>query len=106
MGNNSMPGRLGTTLFIMLLAGCATQYSPQAQKVREAHESEVKDCERIGEIYGHASGFHWSQGEAMQSARNQALERAHERDATHLVWKHAEDSITPAVRGIAYRCPQ
>jgi len=88
----------------MLLAGCATHYSPQAQKIHEAHENEVRDCQRIGEVYGRASGFHWSQGEAMQSARNQALERAYERNATHLVWRHGDDSITPEVRGIAYRC--
>lgn len=101
-----MPTRLCVTLLIMMLAGCATQYSPKAQEVREAHEREVQDCERIGEVYGSASGFHWSQGEAMQSARNQALERAHERNATHMVWRHAEDSITPEVQGIAYRCPR
>jgi len=35
----------------------------------------------------------------MQSARNQALERAYERNATHLVWRHGDDSITPEVRG-------
>ena len=101
-----MPRMLCATLIIMLLPGCAAQYSPQAQQVREAHESEVENCQRIGEVYGSASGFHWSQGEAMQSARNQALERARERNATHLVWRHAEDSITPQAQGVAYRCPE
>lgn len=100
-----MPPRFIVTLLaVVLVTGCAASYSPEAQKVREAHESEVRECERIGEVYGHASGFHWSSGEAMQSARNQALERAYERNATHLVWRHAEDSITPEVEGIAYRC--
>lgn len=100
-----MPARLAITLLtVLVLAGCATPYSPQARKVQEAHEKDVRDCERIGEIQGSASGFHWSPGEAQQSARNQALERAQEQGATHMVWRHAEDSITPRVLGVAYRC--
>lgn len=89
---------------LVLLGGCAAGYSPEAERVREAHENEVTDCEQIGEVYGSSSGFHWSSGEAMHNARNKALERAHELNASHVVWQHTESSITPEVQGMAYRC--
>jgi len=89
---------------IALMAGCASSYSPQAQKIQEAHRSEVRGCDDLGEVHGTASGFHWSTGEAMHSARNRALEAANERGASHVVWQHTEDDLTPRVRGQAYRC--
>ena len=89
-----------------LLAGCATNLSPEASRIVEAHPSEVKDCEPAGTVYGGASGFHWSESSAMASARNKALESAARRDATHVVWQHDEGSITPEVHGTAYRCSQ
>lgn len=87
-----------------LLAGCATSLSPEAARIVEAHPSEVEDCEPAGSVYGGSSGFHWSESDAMATARNRALESAAKRDATHVVWQHDEGSITPEVSGTAYRC--
>ncbi|WP_143512651.1 hypothetical protein [Vreelandella utahensis] len=87
-----------------VLAGCAAGMSQDAARIVEAHPSEVEGCEPAGSVYGSSSGFHWSQGEAMAAARNNALESAARRDATHVVWQHDEGSITPEVSGTAYRC--
>ena len=89
-----------------ILAGCAADMSQDAARIVEAHPSEVEGCEPAGSVYGSSSGFHWSQGEAMAAARNNALESAARRDATHVVWQHDEGSITPEVSGTAYRCPR
>lgn len=87
-----------------ILSGCAANMSQEAARIVEAHPSEVEGCEPAGSVYGSSSGFHWSQGEAMAAARNNALESAARRDATHVVWQHDEGSITPEVSGTAYRC--
>ncbi len=89
-----------------ILGGCATGLSREAAGIVEAHPSEVRNCEPAGAVYGGASGFHWSESDAMASARNRALESAARRDATHVVWQHDESSITPEVHGTAYRCPR
>ncbi|MEQ6886688.1 hypothetical protein [Salicola sp. Rm-C-2C1-2] len=91
---------------VAMIAGCASSPSPEAARIVEAHPSEVANCEPVGSVYGSTSGFHWSQGEAMVSARNRALESAARRDATHVVWQHNETSVTPEVSGTAYRCPR
>ena len=88
----------------LLIAGCASSYSPEARTVTEAHKSEVKNCEHLGPVQGSASGFHWSESEAMQSARNRALEQAHGMEASHVVWQHIEEDRTPRVQGEAYQC--
>lgn len=87
-----------------LAAGCATAYSPQARNIKEGHRNEVADCEKLGNVQGSASGFHWSTGEALQSARNRALEQAYEMDGSHVVWHHVEQDAAPRVSGTAYRC--
>ena len=99
-----VPGFMAVAGGLTLLAGCATTLTPDAARIVEAHASEVKDCEPAGAVYGGASGFHWSESDAMASARNQALESAARRDATHVVWQHNEGSVTPEVHGTAYRC--
>lgn len=91
---------------IAVLTGCAASLGPEAARIVEAHPSGVTNCEPAGAVYGGASGFHWSESEAMTSARNKALESAAKRDATHVVWQHDEASITPEVSGTAYRCPR
>ncbi len=89
---------------LALLSGCASTLSPQAERIVEAHQKEVRECRELGEVRGHASGFHWSSAAAMSNARDKALEQAADRNATHVVWSHADEDMTASVAGIAYRC--
>lgn len=94
------------TLFVLLLvlSGCANDLSPQADRVRDARSGDVQGCDMVGEVYGTADGFHWSDSHATTKARNQALEMAAEMRATHIVWDNVEGDIPTYVTGTAFRC--
>lgn len=97
--------RLWTTIGLLaLVSGCASPLSPKAERIVEARHSDVRDCREVGDVRGHASGFHWSSAAAMNSARDQALEQAADRDATHVVWDNIEEGMTAYTAGTAYRC--
>lgn len=91
-------------LFTGLMIGCAAQPSPEAQRIVDARAQDVRNCEEVGEVQGSASGFSLSPAAAMTRARNEALEKAAEQRATHVVWHDVEEGMTPWVRGTAYRC--
>ena len=95
---------LGAILPLVLIAGCATPLSPEADRILDARSQDVKNCEEAGDVQGSASGFSLSPAGAMTRARNEALEKAAEKRATHVVWHDVEEGMTPWVRGTAYRC--
>lgn len=93
-------------LSILLLAGCATQRTVEAQRIIETDESSVKHCRLMGE----ASGSSQYGGFAMQetgksNAKNEALNQAANMQATHVVWKTAQGGFFGAqAMALVYNC--
>ncbi len=102
--------KLSTLLLItigsILFSGCATQMSAQAQKIIETDQSQIKNCKSLGEVSGYSSyGGLVMQETGKQYAKNEALNQAADRNATHVVWAFATGSFTGGrAQGQAYNC--
>lgn len=91
-------------LLFSLLAGCAASLSPEAERIAEVRAQEVTDCELVARITGTSEGVFLSDTSLRHRARNAALEKAVEANATHVVWTNLEDERSSYVSGDAYRC--
>ncbi|MDH5612242.1 MAG: DUF4156 domain-containing protein [Gammaproteobacteria bacterium] len=89
---------------ISLLTGCATTLSDKALSVQLADTNMVKECQLLNTVEGSStvSGLMISQG--IQNARNEAIEKAAELGATHIVITNSIGGSSPYVSGNAYKC--
>jgi hypothetical protein len=72
--------------------------------VKEASQREVNLCEFVGQVEGKALTRH-AQGTSMREiAKGDALKKAANLGATHIVWKEVTDGPRPRAVGRAYRC--
>ncbi len=89
---------------ISLGGGCA-KLLPRPEGIRAADERTVTGCEFLGTVGG-SSGWAWLvQEAALESAEAEALNKAVEMGATHLIWTQNESSgWSERVWGRAYKC--
>lgn len=92
-------------LAVALLAGCATSRSPAALTVQEADANMVAGCTYLGDVTGTSGWGGLAASTGIENAKNQALERAAKKGATHVVWNSIAGGWGPSVSGKAYRCP-
>lgn len=91
---------------VMMLSttGCSTTLSPEGFRVVEADERMVSRCTFVGSVEGGSGVGGMSQSTGMQNAKNQAIEAAADRGATHVVIDNVTGGYAPYVNGRAYRC--
>lgn len=95
---------LSALLALTFLAGCAATPSTEAQAIQDAQTRDVTECQRVARVYGTAEGFFLSETAALTRAQNEALEKAVEVNATHVVWLNVEEGLTSYISGDAFRC--
>jgi len=85
--------------------GCATSRSAGAIRVQEADKTAVANCSYLGEVEG-ASGWGGFLGASTgkENAKNEALEKAVQLGATHVVWTDVGGFFVPSATGRAYKC--
>ena len=92
------------SVIITAAVGCSTTLSPEGFRVIEADERMVKECDFIASVEGGSGVGGMSQETGMQNAKNQAIEAAADRGATHIVIDNVTGGYAPYVNGRAYRC--
>ena len=71
-----------------------------------ANNAQVASCQLLGDSIGE-SRLYWTKGTGLESARREALSRAKQGGATHMVWRAEKiGSITITAIGRAYDCRQ
>ena len=94
--------------YLLGLSACATSVSPEAQKVIETSDEKiVQGCTHLGEVRGtsNVGGLLFTTGK--ENAMNEAIEKAAQRGATHILWKRARGlPLGGSAEGVAYRCGQ
>ena len=92
-------------LILLPLGACATSRSAAAMRVQEADSNMVAGCTFLGEVAGTSSVGGAVASTGIENAKNEALERAAGKGATHVVWNALVGGEQPSVSGKAYRCP-
>lgn len=87
------------------LCGCATGRSAAASRVQEADSNMVAGCTYVAEVSGTSGWGGLAASTGIENAKNQALEQAARKGATHVVWNALAGGMGPSVSGKAYRCP-
>jgi hypothetical protein len=86
------------------LYGCVSA-SPKAQSIKEADERMIANCEFLGTISSSSGWGGVAREGGLQNAKNDALNKAAEKGATHLIWTNVDESWwSPRVAGRAYLC--
>lgn len=90
----------------VLLAGCATVPTPQAQSVAEVGSGMVEGCHLLGAVNGSSLMDGVLEARGVQSAKNEAMNEAAQWGANAIVWTHITQRYWGAelVTGNAYRC--
>jgi len=91
-------------IWIFLLISCAA--TPKAKTIIEIDPNMTTDCTFLQSVHGHSA---WGDTciftFGLTNAKNQALNRAAELGATHIVWTNLRSGLGGAnVSGRAYRC--
>lgn len=86
--------------------GCATGRSPAATRIQEADSNMVAGCTYLGEVSGTSGWGGLAASTGIENAKNQALDQAAKKGATHVVWNNLAGGWSPSVSGKAYRCPE
>jgi D-serine dehydratase len=73
--------------------------------VQEADSNMVAGCSYLGEVSGTSGWGGLAASTGIENAKNQALEQAARKRATHVVWNTLAGGMSPSVSGKAYRCP-
>ena len=92
-------------IVVPLLGACATSRSAAANRVQEADSNMVAGCTFLGEVSGTSGWGGLAASTGIENAKNQALEQAAKKGATHVVWNALAGGWGPSVSGKAYRCP-
>jgi uncharacterized lipoprotein len=90
---------------VPLLAACSTSRSAAAQKVQEADSSMVAGCTFLGDVSGTSGWGGLAASTGIEYAKNQALDQAAKKGATHVVWNTLAGGMSSSVSGKAYKCP-
>lgn len=89
----------------LLLNGCATSPSSEAQKIQESDEGRMASCKILGTVSGNSSWGGWTAAGLKESAMTEALNQAGKLGATHIVWQNVVQSNSGGIAtGRAYRC--
>lgn len=96
-------------LFIPLLAmsGCATPRSAGASRIREVDIASVSGCKYLGKVIGSSElGNQLSlyTSNAVERAKNQALDKAAQLGGTHIVWDNLMEGFPVSMVGNVYSC--
>ena len=86
--------------------GCATGRSATATRIQEADSNMVAGCTYLGEVSGTSGWGGLAASTGIENAKNQALEQAAKKGATHVMWNNLAGGWGPSVSGKAYRCPE
>jgi hypothetical protein len=92
-------------LFVLapLASGCETSITPAGAQVREAAPESVTNCVFLGTVFGSASSFDWKLP-TVENAQSDALNRAGDMGATHIVWTSLSGGRGPVALARVYRC--
>jgi flavin-binding protein dodecin len=89
---------VSSLFFLALLGpGCAPSLTMAAAQIREAPPEGVGQCVFLGTVVGRAR-------HRVDDAKTDALNRAADRGATHLVWLSVSGGRGATAMGRAYRC--
>lgn len=104
--NRVMISTLAATLVTIALAGCATVPTPQAQSVAEVGSGMVEGCHLLGAVNGSSLMDGVLEAKGVQSAKNEAMNKAAQWGANAIVWTHIAQRYWGAelVTGNAYHC--
>jgi len=83
----------------LLEPGCAPSLTMAAAQIREAPPEGVGQCVFLGTVVGDVRAPH-----RVDDAKTDALNRAADRGATHLVWVSVSAGRGATAMGRAYRC--
>lgn len=97
-----MVRRLGFLCLLVFLTGCVLKPSYRAQQIRPAYPEMVVDCTLLGGVTGTSDIAYTEYG--LQKAKYEALDKAAQLGATHIVWTELTDKIRATAQGRAYRC--
>jgi S1-C subfamily serine protease len=88
-----------------LLSSCATtKHTTGASNIIETDLSSVQNCQNMGIVRGHSGWGRLMSPVGIAQAKNQALELAAMRNATHIVWLDIIADMSADVTGQAFRC--
>ena len=105
MRKRPSPATLIALLALPFVAACATSRSQAAMRVQEADASVVAGCTFLGEVSGTSGWGGLAASTGIENAKNQALDQAAKKGATHVVWNALAGGWGPSASGKAYRCP-
>ncbi len=88
----------------ILLLACATGPSARARAIRESDGRDLAGCALVGTFGGHAGLADAPPGADLQRAKDDVLESAAARGATHVVWRAVSSGWGSTVAANAYRC--
>jgi hypothetical protein len=96
-------------LFVLLLimSGCAPTLSPTAANIKQVSKEIVSECKYLGKVTGSsqvggqvAVAYH----SGKDRAEGDALEKAAQLGATHIVWRQLTDGTPVVAIGDVYLC--
>jgi hypothetical protein len=91
--------------FVSLSIYACVSATPKAQLIKEADERMIINCEFLGAISSSSGWGGLAREGGLQNAKNDALNKAAEKGATHFIWTTIDESWgSPRVSGRAYRC--
>lgn len=108
MATTSGHGRRGAPRRLLgcaiLLLACAVSPSGRARVVRESDGRDLAGCAFVGTFSGHASLAGVLPGASLQSAKDDVLDSAAAKGATHVVWRAVSSGWGSTVAANAFRC--
>ena len=104
-----MKNILALGLLSLTLTGCATALTEQAGRITQIDQNErnkVEGCKALGQVLGTSSyGGLFMQETGKNYAKNQAMNDAATRGATHVMWTVAQGGFFGGkADGLAYNC--
>ncbi|MBC7743238.1 MAG: hypothetical protein H7061_13655 [Bdellovibrionaceae bacterium] len=95
------------TLSLLLFSiGCVSQPTARAKQIIEADEKMVSNCKFLGNVDGSSTFGGILADDLHQSAKSEALEKAVQLNATHVVWTSVQKGFDSgaSLLGNAYSC--
>jgi hypothetical protein len=89
---------------LVLLLGCATSRSASARPIYESDARGVENCSFVGSFTGYSNVAGALASTGIQNAKNDVLDQAEARGATHVVWQSVAVGWGSTAAGNAYRC--
>lgn len=91
---------------LLFLTGCVSKPTAEATKIIEADEKMVSQCKFLGNVDGSSTFGGILADDLHQSAKSEALEKAVQLNATHIVWTSVQKGFDSgaSLLGKAYSC--